>query len=564
MRTTRSIFFLVPLALFLGMWVRCGVLRAENEGLDDLDKATEAKLSSRGPAELTKVIQLLDSALEKGLDKDNSEFAEQLLVASLVERATMIASLVLDRPVPHPRWPEFREKALEDLRRALDIDDQQSQGHLLVGRLLSLPLGDREEAIQSFNKVIENEAADLKTKAKAYIYRGNIQTDEKAGLADFNRAVELLPEDTDILRTRAMYFLRLNRFTDALADLDKALEIDPKHAPTHEIRGLALMMMKQFDEALAAFDRAAELIPESSSPQQNRARVLALQGQLDNALAAVDKAIELDPKAISAWMLRCQLLIAQGKIDEAMKAIDEVLTLRPKWDQAVRVKAEILAGTGRIDEAIKCLEEVAQEGQKNTEIQIQLAMYYMVQKRSRDAIVLYTEVLRREADNLRALRNRADAYLNIGKHSEAIADYEKANQLKSDDSGVLNNFAWVLATSPFDQLRNGQRAIELATKACELTDFQAAHILSTRAAAHAETGDFEAAIQWATKAIEVNRAEQDDDGNPLDPEELEHLENELKSYQEKKPWRELLEEEPTPKSEENTPSEDAPARTIDF
>jgi len=78
-------------------------------------------------------------------------------------------------------------------------------------------------------------------------------------------------------------------------------------------------------------------------------------------------------------------------------------------------------------------------------------------------------------------------------------------------------------------LRDGKRAIELATKACEVTDYKKPHILSTLAAAYAETGDFKTAIKWSTKAVEMGSKDEEVD---------EQLKNELKSYQEKKPWRE--------------------------
>ena len=61
------------------------------------------------------------------------------------------------------------------------------------------------------------------------------------------------------------------------------------------------------------------------------------------------------------------------------------------------------------------------------------------------------------------------------------------------DEGLLNNLAWVLATSPDDKLRDGKRAIELATKAAEVSNYETPHVLSTLAAAYAETGDFEKA-----------------------------------------------------------------------
>jgi tetratricopeptide (TPR) repeat protein len=125
--------------------------------------------------------------------------------------------------------------------------------------------------------------------------------------------------------------------------------------------------------------------------------------------------------------------------------------------------------------------------------------------------------------------------LGMGKHAEAVADYNKAVKLDPDDSGMLNNLAWVLATSPDDKLRDGKRAIELATKACELTDYKAAHILSTLAAACAETGDFATAIKWSKKSIELGK---DSDDASI----REALAKELKNYEAKKPTRERLEE----------------------
>ena len=109
-----------------------------------------------------------------------------------------------------------------------------------------------------------------------------------------------------------------------------------------------------------------------------------------------------------------------------------------------------------------------------------------------------------------SLRAQGDALLNVGKHAEAIAVYEKAYALEPKDAGLLNNFAWVLATSPEAKLRDGDKALELATQACELTDYKLPHILSTLAAAYAETGDFENARKWIDKALEIGDQEHDD------------------------------------------------------
>ena len=101
---------------------------AENEGQDDLDKATQLKVAAENLDDLGEVIDHVDTAIEKGLDKDNKKFAEQLLAASLLQRGQLFAAAVFNVPAQDPqrgiRSMQFRQFALSDLQRVVSMDDK--------------------------------------------------------------------------------------------------------------------------------------------------------------------------------------------------------------------------------------------------------------------------------------------------------------------------------------------------------------------------------------------------------------------------------------------------------
>jgi tetratricopeptide (TPR) repeat protein len=114
----------------------------------------------------------------------------------------------------------------------------------------------------------------------------------------------------------------------------------------------------------------------------------------------------------------------------------------------------------------------------------------------------------------------------LGDGKGALADYNKALELAPEYALCIQNKAWLLATSPDDALRNGPEAVKAALVACELNKYQSAADLRALAAAYAEAGEFELAIGWQEKAVQLTSGE-----------EKAIEEKVLEQYKDKRPYR---------------------------
>ena len=122
-------------------------------------------------------------------------------------------------------------------------------------------------------------------------------------------------------------------------------------------------------------------------------------------------------------------------------------------------------------------------------------------------------------------------YSQRGNLASAIAEYETVLQLQPDNVVVLNNLAWLLATTADAGLRDGPAAVGLAEKACRLTNYQRPLFLGTLAAAYAESGRFDEAVSIAQKALAL--------ATDLKNESLIRKNRELlELYQHQKPYHE--------------------------
>ncbi len=94
-----------------------------------------------------------------------------------------------------------------------------------------------------------------------------------------------------------------------------------------------------------------------------------------------------------------------------------------------------------------------------------------------------------------------DYWFERNDYRQAVTAYEDAIRANPDDGNAHNKLAWILATCPDPSVRNGKRAVTIARQIYDWSEREVPEFIDTLAAALAETGDFQAAVETQREAI---------------------------------------------------------------
>ena len=332
------------------------------------------------------------------------------------------------------------------------------------------------------------------------------------------------PHEGYVLKTEVV------KLADAEKYFSDKIRTNEKEAWAWRMRAQARSFNGEHDGAIEDLTRAIRLDP-SSEGYSARGNALRMKGELEKAIRDYDEAIRLDPESGMAFNNRGSAWYVKKEFDKAIQDYSEAIRLDPNDTLALNNRAGAWHDKGDLDKAIQDYNEIIRIDSKYVFAFNNRGTVWYAKKEYDKAIADYDEAIRLDPEYAHAHFNRGEARYAKGDYDEAIADFTKLIQLKPKDAIAYGYVAWLLSTCPEEKLRDGKRAVEMATKACELTGWKDAGQLATLAAAYAEAGDFENAIAYQEKALK-------DDGYAK-KEDAQALLNlyKLNLYKQKKPFR---------------------------
>lgn len=223
------------------------------------------------------------------------------------------------------------------------------------------------------------------------------------------------------------------------------------------------------ERAEGYYTRVIEANPGLAFPYNRRAIIRKTLGKSDEAIEDYSSAIRFDPQAMYYGNRGFLWQFSKQNLDEALKDYAEAIRLDPALPSVYHSRGLIHRSRNDLDAALAD----------------------------------FDESLRLDPKYASASSNRGLVWKAKGDLAAAIRDFEDAFRSEPKYADAYLNLAWTLATADDAEFRNGEKAKLAATIACELTSWKQVGPVRSLAAANAELGDFNAAVQIQQKAVEL-------------------------------------------------------------
>jgi protein O-mannosyl-transferase len=220
-----------------------------------------------------------------------------------------------------------------------------------------------------------------------------------------------------------------------------------------------------------------------------------------NSLTLFRHALDVTENNYIAHLKMAESLYEQQRLDEAVTEYQKYFQIIPNDPDALNAYGIILGRLGRYDEAVKYLTKALQMKPDFADAHANIGYALIIQGNIDEAAVHLSKALQLDPNFALAHYRFGNILLQRGRINEAITHFEKALQLKPDWVELMNTIAWCLAVNEKTAVRNPDKAVKLAQRACELTNYEEPELLDTLAVSYAAAGNFKKAIELTGKAL---------------------------------------------------------------
>jgi tetratricopeptide (TPR) repeat protein len=386
------------------------------------------------------------------------------------------------------------EQAIPVLERALELNPDYVAGLVRIGDLLAGQ--DRaEEAARRYRDALVLDP----TCNPCLVGLGQLALQAReftTAAAHLERAVELAPRAGTIRYSLALAYRGLGEEAKAQAQLDARAEATLNTGMGRQIDrpGVFDALLQELEGAAVAGDVAIEA----------RGVMAARAGRWTQAVAEFTTLVAADPENAVSRNLLALALLTSGDPAGARDQYAETLRLDPSHPRANVQLGLLLVEAGEEQQAIARFRAAVQADPGANLAHLNLAAALLRSGAAPEAADVYSGLLELDPSNAPARLGRAFALIRANRHAEAKTRLEEDMLARPTELAFPHALARLLAASPDDGVRDGQRAA-LVIREVSRT-LKNSQVAETTAMVLAEIGAFDAAVQ--SQEIAIARADE--------------------------------------------------------
>lgn len=392
--------------------------------------------------------------------------------------------------------------------RADDVRAGKLVGGVLVRGLQPLDANDAHTVLRADGPYLELSGgfgwvarADVVQKGDPAFafYTRKIQEEPTAGKWYGRRANAIVGDVGCTIPAPGQLKVTVGRPPNIVGDLTEAVRFSPNEVRWRLDLGAAYLLTGALDKAQEQYAAAIRLAPKNWRGHNGCAVVWFARHEFEKTIRDVDRAIELEPGEANLYSIRAGAWVMLGRYVDGLRDVDRAIELRPTDEEFLLSRATTRLELGDQRSGLADLDRLLELNPVHQEARLRKAV----------------------------ARAKAQEY------GEALADCRQVQGLYPTAPDAYWREAHILATALDEKVRDGKRALELARVALLLAGADASYrVYNTLASAHAEVGEFDAAVAAQTKALTMLKANDPDNEKFLLDAELR-----LSCYKRKAPFR---------------------------
>jgi len=306
-----------------------------------------------------------------------------------------------------------------------------------------------------------------------------LQFDIESARSYYGLALQVTPNDPDILKKQGLVFIKFQDFQNGLNFLSKSLKINPDDTDGWTRMGQILRIQNKMSESISCFDKAIKLDDCNAEALRHKGYAMQLRHDMvEEALTCIENSLKLDPYNPLAYIQKSVYLMRDpAKFNESMWCLDKALEIHPTCELAWKQKSELFSNSHDYESAIESYENVLKLNPddiiswymagitkaKYAELQFQKGLQFLKENQNEKAQTCFEKVIKFDPNDVESLIFLGDIYKKQNQPEMAKQFINKVKNLASKIDSLTNdqelllekNLVWIFGIKKIELYLDG-------------------------------------------------------------------------------------------------------------